>query len=448
MVKLFMIDYKEYVSIKRVVHKVKSICVDHFMYLITLCFITATTDLPAQVYGDKATSPRIVSRNVSTETPSYYGSIYVEKKGSRLRSGALISNNNGKTWSKSPMIPDFNSNLPGGYRRNPVTSLLDANTGRIITIVNALDINNLDPTINEPPVAQKNYYLRYRVSKDSGKTWLFDEPIIQTGDFTAQHPFPGIFVGKNSIYLGDAGCIPIVNKNGKILVPAQTAPLGSDGELWNPGLGYTNTEAMVLIGTWTDGNKLSWKASARVEADPKRSTHGMIEPTLTALKDGRILMVMRGSNGGGVDPQNLLPSYKWTAISDDGGETWSKPQPWCFDDGTTFYSPSSMSVLFQHSTGRCFWVGNITQENCKGDQPRWPLVFAELNTDNLKLIRSSLLTVDAPREEDSGRLDISHVTLIEDRETKEIILTYPRNTNTYQTTEWITVRFSLRKANK
>jgi hypothetical protein len=44
-----------------------------------------------------------------------------------------------------------------------------------------------------------------------------------------------------------------------------------------------------------------------------------------------------------------------------------------------------------------------------------------------------------------GRLDISHVTLLEDRETKEIILTYPRNTNAYKTTEWVTVRFSVNK---
>jgi hypothetical protein len=76
----------------------------------------------------------------------------------------------------------------------------------------------------------------------------------------------------------------------------------------------------------------------------------------------------------------------------------------------------------------------MTKENCQNNLPRWPLVIAEVNTGNLKLIRSSLLPVDTQREEDltKGRLDISHLTLIEDRETKEIILTYPRNTNAYQ----------------
>jgi hypothetical protein len=88
----------------------------------------------------------------------------------------------------------------------------------------------------------------------------------------------------------------------------------------------------------------------------------------------------------------------------------------------------------------------MTKINCQNNLPRWTLVIAEVNTNNLKLIRSSLLAIDKQQEEDltKGRLDISHMTLIEDRETKEIILTYPRNTNTYKTTEWITVRFLVK----
>lgn len=385
-------------------------------------------------------------RSVSATAPGFHNAIYVEKEGIRLLSGNRFSEDNGRTWTPYTYKPDFYAGLPYGYRRNRITSVRDPFTGRIITVVNSLDTPGLDPKINEPKVALSTYYLRYTVSNDAGKNWSFDEPVVQTGDYSAQHPFEGVFIGKNSIYLGDLGCIPIVTKQGKVLVPAHTTLAGPGGELLNPGGGHTYTDVMVLIGTWTGENKLAWKASQRVEGDPKKSTRGMIEPTLLELQDGRILMVMRGSNGGKLDPNNLLPSHKWYAISKDGGETWSKPEPWSFEDGETFFSPSSMSALFKHSSGRCFWVGNMTNVNCQNNLPRWPLVFAEVNTDNLKLIRSSLLTVDTQREEDltKGRLDISHLTLIEDRETKEIILTYPRNTNAYKTTEWVTVRFSLK----
>jgi hypothetical protein len=405
---------------------------------------------PQSAGETRVSSLQFISRTASQEMPGIHNAIYVENKGTRLLSENLFSEDNGLNWSKYTYTPDFNAGLPYGYRRDRVTSVLDNNTGCIITIINSLDTPGLDPGINEPPVALSTYYLRYTVSNDAGKTWLYNEPVIGEGNYTAQNPFEGVFIGKNSIYLGDLGCIPIVTKKGKILVPAHTTLAGPGGELLNPGGGYTYTDVMVLIGTWSAGNKLSWKASQRVEADPKRSTRGMIEPTLLELEDGRILMVMRGSNGGKLDPQNLLPSYKWYSISEDGGETWTKPEPWCFEDGEPFFSPSSMSALFKHSGGRCFWAGNMTKVNCQNNLPRWPLVIAEINVNSLRMIRSSVITVDTQHEEDlsQGRLDISHLTLIEDRQTKEIILTYPRNTNTYKTTEWIKVRYWVRKGKK
>ncbi|HLO80863.1 MAG TPA: hypothetical protein VK166_07895, partial [Chitinophagaceae bacterium] len=130
---------------------------------------------------------------------------------------------------------------------------------------------------------------------------------------------------------------------------------------------------------------------------------------------------------------------------ENGGKTWTPPGPLVYDDGSNFYSPSAMSTLFRHSSGRCFWIGNISKENSKGNLPRWPLVMAELNTKSLTLIKSSLLVIDTQNEEDKsrGRLDISHFTLIEDRETKDILLSYPRNYNAYKSTEWVTVRVAV-----
>jgi hypothetical protein len=424
---------------------------DNFFWI---CFLTLILALPSngQQYEKKGNSNvlQVKSRTGSTEQPAFYNALYVKADGVDLISDSQFSDNNGRTWNQYLMKPDYFTSLPYGYRRDIITSVLDKLTGRIVTIINSLDTPGLDPGINEPPVAQKTYYLRYMVSDDAAKTWLFEEPIISEGNFSQNNPFEGIIIGKNSIYLGDLGCIPVVTKQGKILVPAQTTIIGSDGNLANPGGGYTYTDVLVLQGTWTSNKRLSWKASQRVEGDPKRSTRGMIEPTLLETDYGQILMIMRGSNGGKFDPENMLPSYKWYSVSKDGGETWSQPEPWKFDDGNIFYSPSSMSSILKHSSGRCFWVGNMSSANCQNNLPRFPLVIAEINTKSLNLIRSSLLTVDTQKEEDlsKGRLDISHMTLIEDRETKEIILTYPRNTNTYKSTEWITVRFSLQDPKK
>jgi hypothetical protein len=158
-------------------------------------------------------------------------------------------------------------------------------------------------------------------------------------------------------------------------------------------------------------------------------------------------MVMRGSNGGKADPRYQLPSHKWFCASQDGGQTWSKPEAWTYDDGSPFFSPSSMSTLFKHSSGRVFWVGNRCATNCAANLPRWPLVLGEVHPRSLRLMRDSVLTVDTwlPGDETQGRLDISHVTLFEDRATREIVLSYPRAYRAYQAYEWVTARLALAK---
>jgi hypothetical protein len=413
-----------------------------------LAVVASGAGLAADISPEQeaSSSLRLVSRSLTPGEPGFHNAIYVQPAGICLRSGDKASADNGRTWKSEPMQPDFLSSLPHGYRREPVTSALDPVTGRLITIFNALDTPGLDPNAVEPPIAQETYYLRYRVAAGGSNRWLFDEPIVEAGSFTAQHPFDGVWVGKNAIYLGDLGCIPLFTRAGKVLVPAQTTPLGPDGKLWNPGGGWTYTDVLVLIGVRTNGQHLVWHASQRVVGDPKRTTRGVIEPTLAEFPDGRILMVMRGSNGGKGDPRHELPSHKWFAVSRDGGESWSAPEPWTYEDGQAFYSPSSMSALFRHSSGRYFWAGNLCAHNCEGNSPRWPLVIGEVDPHSLKVLHASVLSVDTVRPEDKsrGRLDLSHLTLLEDRETRQIILTYPRSYNAYKSNEWATVRLALK----
>jgi hypothetical protein len=414
-------------------------------WLRILCLVVIAANLPAQTASIQPMPLRMLSRKVTKDIPHLYGSIYTDNQTLTMRSGDFISNDNGQSWTNRPMTPDFALGLPFGFRRDVIVSTLDPRKNRIIAIINALDLENLDPKIKEPPIAQKTYYLRYRVSGD-GDTWKFEEPIIQKGDFTAKHPLPAVFIGKNSIYIGDKGSKPLITRKGKILVPAQTTVLSENGELYNPGNGHTYTDAVVLIGTWEKDNRIAWEMSERIIGDPKRSTRGMIEPTLVELNNGHLIMIMRGSNESRSLPRDYtLPSYKWLSISKDEGKSWSKPEPLSFEDGKELYSPSSMSTLFKHSSGRCFWVGNRTEKNSEGNLPRWPLVFAELNTKDFKLKGASMLVLDTQQEDDKsrGRLDISHLSVTEDRQTKDIIVTYPRSYNAYKSREWVTTRISI-----
>ena len=216
--------------------------------------------------------------------------------------------------------------------------------------------------------------------------------------------------------LGDRTCAPVASRDGGgILLPVQITPLGADGKLYNPRSAYTYTDAAVLHGRW-QGSSLLWEMSEPIKGDPSRSTRGMDEPTIEFLDDGRLLMVLRGSN----DRQPELASYRWFALSSDGGRRWDAPRPWTYDDGQPFFSPSSCSQLVRHSSGRLFWFGNITPENPRGNRPRYPFVVGEVDRRTGLLKRATVRTIDALQPGEDPILSLSNFYAREDRRSKEL----------------------------
>lgn len=330
-----------------------------------------------------------------------------------------FSADNGRTWSAWEEVR-FIFETPEGVRRvydHP--GFVDPETGRLLVLA----LEGTLPT-DDPLEGLKRWTLRYRVSTDGGRTWAVDEQIVQKGPYTPDHPFECVWVGKNSIMIGDLTCRPIRTREGRILVPVQITPLGPDGEYENPGGGYTYHEAAVLIGTWSGGSKLEWSLSERVANDPAKSTRGCVEPTLAEMPDGRILMVIRGSN----DVRPELPGYRWVSVSEDGGFHWTPPRPWTFTNGGGFFSPSSCSQLLRHSSGKYYWLGNLTAENPRGNLPRYPLVIGEVDPSSLLLVEESVFVVDDKGPGDDPSLTLSNFMAHEDRVTGEILVHMSRFT--------------------
>ena len=75
-----------------------------------------------------------------------------------------------------------------------------------------------------------------------------------------------------------------------------------------------------------------------------------------------------------------------------------------------------------------------------------PLKMGEVDPISLKLIKSTVITVDTVKQEDlnRGRIDFSHFSLIEDRVSHDIILTYPRNYNKYKSRDHVIVRYKIK----
>jgi hypothetical protein len=347
----------------------------------------------------------------------------------------FVSPDNGKTWTFTETLQTKLSHPDGTLRRHPRGGFVDTSHDRFI----AFRTEGVLPT-DHPLEGMKHWTIRYRVSHDGGKTFISDDQVIQQGaEYSSRHPVFEVNIGQNSMMIGDFACAPIVDKKGRILHPCQISPPGPDGNYVNRGGGHTWHEAAVLIGTWSDDHTLIWQISQRVAITPDRSTRGLIEPTIAFLPDGRLLMVMRGSN----DAKPVLPGHKWYTLSDDGGFTWGPVQPWAFSDGTAFFSPSSCSQLLTHSGGKMYWLGNISPTNPTGNLPRRPFVIAEVDTRSALLKRDTVFVIDDKREGDSDKAWFSNFFAYEDRVTHEVVLNMAR-AFCKSATEWTSDAFEYR----
>lgn len=325
------------------------------------------------------------------------------------------SQDNGRTWTAGGEVRTEEIRPQGKLRRMLRGACLDPHTGRFLRF----RIEGVLPT-DEPLEGMRQWVVFYSASTDGGLTWYLDEQIIHRGaEFSPSHPLPGVKTGQTCFMIGDTASVPLFLADGTLLLPVIITPAGPDGNYYNPGGGYTYTDAAVLHGRWAaDGRHLEWELSQLVKADPKLSTRGMDEPTLAQLEDGRLLMVLRGSN----DKKPELPGRRWAAYSSDRGRTWTTPVPWTYVSGASFFSPASCSQLVMHSTGRIFWLGNLTPENPVGNRPRYPFVVGEVDRRTGLLRQESVRMVDDRQPGDSPDLTLSNFSAVEDRSSGEIVL--------------------------
>ena len=78
--------------------------------------------------------------------------------------------------------------------------------------------------------------------------------------------------------------------------------------------------------------------------------------------------------------------------------------------------------MLEHSSGRLFWLGNVSPSNPRGNRPRYPFWIGEVDRDSGKLIRDSLRMVDDRKPGESELLALSNFVSREDRETKEVVV--------------------------
>ncbi len=270
------------------------------------------------------------------------------------------------------------------------------------------------------------------VSKDL-KEWKWQQVKYEDGaDFSEDDWAREGYIHFNEAY---SGCNVEVLESGDILFPVGAniikccRILGVDVNDVFPSCPQIMHGLIVFRGRWNEAEKkYDLTPSKPAVISDLKSSRGIDEPTIIALKSGRIVVVFRGSNmmseGWKTRIQKGTPSHKWYTFSDDGGKTFAEPVPWHYDNAEVFYSPASISHFLRSTkNGRAYWFGNITGPEAYGNSPRYPLVMAEVDEETGFLKRKTYTVIeDRDPETESEALQLSNFGLLEDRETKNIEL--------------------------
>jgi hypothetical protein len=271
----------------------------------------------------------------------------------------------------------------------------------------------------------------YQLSADNGKSW--DQGHLlkyeEGSNFDPEDWGDSTYFRTNEMYIGDL----CVHSNGTVIISATVPVIYRDEEDEKVPVVFPSTYregcvagAMCFVGKWDPARKdYNWRTSNRIFLPRRVSTRGLVELNLNELKDGRLLLIMRGSNVG-LDSLEC-PGRKWISVSSDGGLTWSKVTDLRYDTGEQFYSPATMARTIRSSiTGKLYCFLNINTDPPVGNGPRYPLQVAEIDEENVCLKKETLTIIDDRHPElDSRHLQLSNFGLREDRESQlvEIHLT-------------------------
>jgi len=321
------------------------------------------------------------------------------------------SKDNGRTWSTPSVLFEPEKVREGILRWGENAFLLDGSRDVLFLFYNY----HIYPQSTFTGDVERFTRIFFVISQGGCGLFSLPRQLIQQGHDPMKWA-EGVAYGTNNAAI--SFCKPIRTSRGKIVLPIQRCPADSDFK--KPFL--IKWQAGCFIGDW-DGDEVRWGLSDTVKIDPKLSSRGLCEPAIAELGDGRMLMICRGSNS--TIPE--VPGYKWQCTSKNGGCSWSTVAPFCYDDGSNFFSPATGSTLIRNSRNhRLYWFGNIVPENPEGNRPRYPLQVAEVNEKDLALRKDSVMVIEDKRKEDSQLVQFSNFKLYEDRETSEFVLTMAR----------------------
>jgi len=310
-----------------------------------------------------------------------------------------VSADNGRTWSK-PQIRWKSSEVPEGRMRYAEpAAYFDSEKEKLVVLID----HTLYP--KDKLNVDTDYGLELNIYDCAHGKWVERKPVNFPGERTPAMSFS----------------FPIKTANGRLLFPGMRKSIDAQGK----AIHYKNTwapvdEMMTVIGEWR-GQALDLRVGQALQIEPERSSRGLDENTLAALKDGRIAAVCRGDNS--AFPEQ--PGDKWLTFSTNEGQSWLPAVPFPASEGEPIESGANGSAFFRSiKNGKLYWMGNLALrgERPKGNWPRSPLCIVEVQEEPLALKRNTIFAVDERTFNDSARVQMSNFRFYQDRENGDIVV--------------------------
>jgi len=309
-----------------------------------------------------------------------------------------VSRDNGRNWSQPELLEDVTHQRPdGGIVTYPCGAHFDTHLKvlyekRMRRIWPGMEIYTFHWGTHEHPFNDHTFVV------EDGKV----EKLLRYEDgpdYDPEHPFDPEFCAANRAYVGVGIAF---GDDGGAYFPLICQPRG----------GHTLGGVVLMR---RDPSTGEWSPSTQQYIAPEQSSRGLLEPDVAVLKNGDILVVCRGSN------TETTPGRKWFCVSTDAGRTLSPVEAFRYDDGSSFYSPSSIHTFVRSSrNGTLYWVANIVDSPPDGNGPRYPLYIAEIDEEKVAVRRESLVMVDDRGEDEPEALQLSNFSVLENRETLDI----------------------------
>ena len=329
------------------------------------------------------------------------------------------SSDNGLTWVEEPDLTTENPADLSGERRNVPAHVLDPNRNVLLSIFSTYEVDTKEPMFRAGNLRKRTYRMHYQISRDGGRSWTGPQQVVDCRDrFDEVHWAPGLRYGQNGA-MADMLAHTWLD-DGSLIFGLTVCGDSLEGVIY-------------ARGCWNgDGSDLDFTFGDLITVPPETTRVGCCEPAVARLGGQGLFNAMRcqGSEEAG------LYSTRQCTRSDDGGMTWSDPEPLRYDDGEWVWNPASFSQFVRSTkTGRTYWFANVLSSPVHGQMPRYPLAIAEFDTERCCILKDTVRVIKdlpegAPRER-----RYTNWGLYEERGSGDLIMTLPEQPKSFNFTE-------------